>query len=250
MMFDRVLDLLADCHTRDAVMPPTQLYNEGWMLRLVLDWFSQHRQIEHALAFANDAKWYSEGRLPSQFLAENRGDRRAESHTHADGVIGHFDVTPGVRSEVRLLRDATQLVVVEAKMASPLSRGTKNAPNYDQAARNVGCLVHLLERMGCQATDAFAFYLVAPKSQIDAGVFADLVTKPSIEAKMADRVAQYGGAKDDWYQTVFIPSLDRLAVGMLSWESILDFIEVQGAAPQYRDFYAHCLSFNPIRAAA
>jgi hypothetical protein len=33
---------LANCGAPDAVLPPTMLFNKGWMLRLVLDWASRH----------------------------------------------------------------------------------------------------------------------------------------------------------------------------------------------------------------
>jgi hypothetical protein len=34
--FDRVAELLHACGTSAGVLPPTALYNEGWMLRLVI----------------------------------------------------------------------------------------------------------------------------------------------------------------------------------------------------------------------
>ena len=46
----------------------------------------------------------------------------------------------------RLLPDATQLMVIKAKIFSPLSGGTRNAPGFDQAARNVACITRLLAR--------------------------------------------------------------------------------------------------------
>lgn len=230
-------------------MPPTQLYNEGWMLRLVLHWFRRHPEVSHELMFAEGARWYSEGLLPSQFLPQKRGDRRAESHTHADGIIGHFDVAPGLRSEISLRSDALQCVVIEAKMGSALSRGTKNAPDYDQAARNVGCLVHLVDQARLDATqmDVCAFYVVAPQSQIDAGVFGDLVTKESIKRKVLLRVDQYAGTKKAWYETVFLPTLESIAVATLSWETIFEFIEQHDLSSGYREFYSRCLEFNPVR---
>src|SRR2546425_6409929 len=88
-MLERIADLLARCDSDASVLPPTTLYNEGWMLRLVLDWFDQNRGLGHELAFLPGARWYSEALLASRFLPERRGDNRAESFTHADGVIGH-----------------------------------------------------------------------------------------------------------------------------------------------------------------
>jgi hypothetical protein len=61
------------------LFPPTLLYNEGWLLRLVLDWFSRHDVQGHPLSFRAWARWFSEALLPSAFLARHRGDRLAES---------------------------------------------------------------------------------------------------------------------------------------------------------------------------
>ena len=190
-MIERVAHLLALCQGSASVMPPTELFNEGWLLRLVLDWYSQQTPSTSALSFEHNSKWYSEGLLASPFLARYRGDPLAEGYTHADGVIGHFDVSPGERSEIRAHGDARQIVVVEAKMGSPLSSGTRNAPGYDQAARNTACLAHLIERAR-RAPDALshlAFCVIAPRTLVENGIFGALVTKQSIRQKVKARVA-------------------------------------------------------------
>ncbi len=90
--------------------------------------------------------WFFEALLASQFLPERRGDERAECFTHADGLIGHFEVRATERSEAVIHPNAEQFVVIEAKLGNPLSKGVKNAPNFDQAARNVACIAELLLR--------------------------------------------------------------------------------------------------------
>ena len=88
-MIDRIAQLMADAGTSSAVFPATDLYNEGWMLRLVIDWFDMNRSVDFDLKFSEGASWFSEALLPSAFLARQRRDKLAESWTHADGVIGH-----------------------------------------------------------------------------------------------------------------------------------------------------------------
>lgn len=44
-MLQGVTALLERCGTDNPVMPPTELFNEGWMFRLVLDWFDRHREV-------------------------------------------------------------------------------------------------------------------------------------------------------------------------------------------------------------
>jgi len=104
------------------------LCNEGWLLRRVLDWFDRDRTLSHKLSFLPEALWYAEALLPSRFRPQRRSDEGAESFTHADGVVGHFEIAPGERGEARLLHQAKQFVVTEAKLGSSLSARTKNAP--------------------------------------------------------------------------------------------------------------------------
>ena len=248
-MLHALTRILSGCGGETPLMPPTEVYNEGWMLRLVLDWLDRNRTLVHPLSFAPDARWYSEALLASRFLPLARGDTRAEGYTHADGVVGHFTVTPGIRSEAVLLPGARQLMVIEAKMGSPLSEGTKNAAAYDQAARNVACIAHMLGAAGVRP-DSFSclsFCVVAPASQIESGTFGDLVTKASIESKVRQRVASYGGVHDAWFEDIFRPTLDRIDLKLLSWEAILDALPDAADVDDLHRFYAQCRRFNPLR---
>lgn len=78
-MIEKIADLLRRCDGPQSVLPPTQLFNEGWMLRLALDWLAKSGTQGHALTLERDARWYSEALLPSQFLPRFRGDDLAES---------------------------------------------------------------------------------------------------------------------------------------------------------------------------
>ncbi len=249
-MIERIRQLLELCDGKDTVMPPTELYNEGWLLRLVLDWFDRNRgrTKDHPLSFLPGARWYSEAMIPPPFLAERRGDPRAEAFTHADGVIGHFWIQPEERGEAVLEKDARQLVVVEAKLGSGLSKGVTNAPGYDQAARNVACMAEMLERAGADpgAMESLGFYVVAPQEQIEAGVFGGLVRKGSVREKVAERVAGYEGSKDGWFRERFEPVLERIELELLSWESVLACIESTAPSAGLWQFYERCLNVSRV----
>jgi hypothetical protein len=149
------------------------LYNEGWILRLVLDAFDRHRLPRHPLSPLESARWFSEPLLPSAFLPRARRDPLGESWTHADGVVGHFNIGLGGRADLSLAKRATQFIVTEAKMFSRLSSGVSHARYYDQAARNVGCIAEVLARAGRDPADlsGLGFYLIAPQKQFDEGAF-------------------------------------------------------------------------------
>ena len=90
-MLEIISRLLSQCSTKSTKFPSSDLYNEGWMLRIVLDWHSRHPDVTSPITVPADSDWYSEARLPSTFLPRTRkGDKFAEGYTHADGVIGQF----------------------------------------------------------------------------------------------------------------------------------------------------------------
>jgi len=247
-MSARVAELLLRCGTEAAILPPTELYNEGWLLRLVLDWFEHEPESGHVLAFPPNARWYSEALLASRFLPTSRGDPLAESFTHADAVVGHFDISPGERGEAVARGDSRQFVVLEAKLGSGLSKGVKNAPNFGQAARNVACVAHAAHVAGLHPeASALGFYVLAPEQQIRSGIFGDFVTKERIRDQVKARVDQYAGMHDAWFEDTFLPTLNSISLDLLSWESIIGHIEERDPETGISEFYDSCLKFNPMR---
>jgi hypothetical protein len=228
--------------------PPTLLYNEGWMLRLVLDWFNTHETQGHPLAFRPGATWFSEALLPSSFRARYLGDRRAETRTHADGIIGHIAIGAVGKAGVELLSNARQLVAVEAKIGSSLKGGTRNAPTFDQAARSVACIAEVLSRAGRRPDqiDALAFLVAAPRANIDRGAIAAKLEKSSIETAVRLRAQAFSPELDSWLEAWFLPTLERIIIASLSWESLISDIQDldDSAGQDFAAFYAKCLEYN------
>jgi len=248
MEIDRIRKLLESCTTENPSFPPTLIYNEGWLLRLVLDWFLTHNVPNHLLDFHANAKWFSEALLPSAFLARFRGDPLAESWTHADGVIGHFTIGKDRKTDLSLLEDAKQLVILEAKMFSGLSSGVSNANYYDQAARNVACVAEVFHRAKAspRSLSNIGFYVLAPLSQIEKGVFAKAINRESIKNKVDKRVKDYSGTKDQWYSDWFLPTFQQIEIMEISWEEIIATIREQESesANSFKIFYRRCIEFN------
>ena len=233
----------------NAVLPPTDVYNEGWMLRLVLDWFSQNESVQHELQFTSGARWYSEAHIPPIFLARKRGDKLAESWTHADGAIGHIQIGESGSGDLSLKGGASQLVVTEAKMFSKLSAGVTNAKFFNQAARNVACMAEVLHRAAIAPSSfkSLGFYVIAPESRIEDGIFADFIGKDSMREVVQRRVSEYEDAKmDQWFEEWFLPTLEVADIRCISWEELLDVIDNNDPdeATELREFYANCLKFN------
>ena len=248
MVIDRIKVMLASCGGSNFVLPPTELYNETWFLRLVLEWFSNQDLPEHRISFHEEAKWFSEALIPTAFLPRFRKDPLGESWTHADGVIGHFEIGNKGRGDLSLSGDATQFIVLEAKMFSRLSTGVTHASYFDQAARTVACMAETMYRAlvlpGRLST--LGFYVLAPQSQIDKGVFDKEMKQESIRAKVERRVKEYEGEKDQWFHDCFQPTLSHINIGCVSWEQLL--VDIREHDPSYAtkvsDFYKRCLLFN------
>lgn len=247
MSLPRITSLLDQCNTGDAPFPPTDLFNEGWLLRLVLDWYSRNTNVSSPFQFTAQARWFSEARLPSPFLKRCQKDNLAEGWTKADGVIGHFDLSHR-KSGCELRSDATQFIVIEAKIFSKLSPGVTNAPDYDQAARNVACIAEVLKRASRkpELLDHIAFHVVAPEAQIETGAFRDEIKLKSIADKVKQRVDSYHGCKDKWHDQWFAPLLNKIEISALSWEALLNPIrEIDPESnAELQAFMDNCYKFN------
>ena len=251
-MIDRIQTLLENCSNNKRHFPPTTLYNEGWMMRLTIDWFARNNIDNYPLAFPENGTWYSEALLPSTFLPRYRGDKYSESWTHADGASGHFEPGSSGDGDLSVLPHAKHLVIVEAKMFSKLSPGVKNASYYNQAARNVACIAEVLQR-GNKKPDklpSLGFYVLAPKSQIDEGIFKRQMTREHIKKTVARRTKEHEASKDDWWQNWFMPTIDKIDIQTINWEEIITKIKEtdSSSGQELSYFYDLCLQFNRLKA--
>ena len=254
-----LIDLLNTFNNEGAKFRPTEIYNEGWLLKILLHEYSKHSEIESPLRFYPGADWYSESMLPTRFKARYQGDEQAESRTNADGVIGHIKVGEKGKADLELDDDAKQLTVVEAKMNSPLSKGTTKAPDFDQAARNVACMVEVLtcndevlnKPVLCKdKMEHLSFVVIAPKDQIDSGKFSEFMNEDNIKEKVKNRAYSYKNSVVDktnheqyieWYENCFAPVIDSIHTEKLSWESAISKLP---NSERINAFYQKCKEYN------
>ncbi|MCD4687267.1 MAG: hypothetical protein K8S97_15170 [Anaerolineae bacterium] len=249
MVIDRINALLHSCTTQRPLFPRSELYSGRWLLRLVLDWCAAQPDFQHPLAFPPGTRWFSEARLPTAFLKRYKGDRLAETHTYADGVIGHFDIGMGTHtSELMLHRDAAHFVVLEATLFAPLKAGLDNTRYYDQTACTVGCMVETLRRVDRYPVDitTLAYYVLTPQAQIVAGTFAEALNREAIRQKGEQRAREYGKEKHVWYTEWFVPTVEQITIEPLAWEALIDAIQHHDPAFGHlaAQFYQQCLEFN------
>lgn len=248
---ESIFRLLERLETDERSMPSTILYNEGWMLRLVLDAGGKGHLPS---VLPSGTPWYSEAQLRTPFGRE-RGPKH-EANTHADGVVGDFTDIADTKSGLEVHAESKRFLILEAKMYSALSASTKNAPGYDQAARNVACIAETLRRAGCrpESMSAIGFYVIAPKSQIDSGLFEGPMSAQSIRLRVAERIQQFNGiARDqltEWQDQWFLPLVSQMeksgTLRCLSWEDLIQEISDSDAVTgsEINDFYQKCKQYN------
>lgn len=247
-MLSILTDLLSAYDPESPHFRPTEIYNESWLVKLIMSQASLIPAADHPLSFLPGSSWFSEALLPTVFKARKQGDPLSESRTNADGVIGHFRIGHQAKADFELTEKAQQFTVVEAKVGAPLSKGTTNAPYFDQAARNVACMAEslALAELSPASLKRLDFIVLAPARAIEKGTFAGKITKSSIQSKTEQRVAAYQGDLDPWLQEKFLPTLERVQLHSLSWEDAIDWIRAHNpqAADQLVDFYQLCLKYN------
>lgn len=247
-----VIRIFESIGTEAQCIRSTDLYNEGWLLRLLLA--LAFRGID-CLPFRIEpgSRWYSEALLPSAFRPNSRNDKSAESRTHADAVVGQFGFAIDTKAGLALDDPCNQFVVCEAKMFSRLSQGTKNSPSYDQAARTVGCMAEVLRESGRPISDfrSLGFFVFAPQSEIASGDFLSKVNRESIRKRLEERVFGYDGKPahsglKTWLDRWALPLIDRVELGCHSWESIIGRIERSNPDEHVpmSQFYENCLRQN------
>ncbi len=250
LVFDLIISLLRDADNEHSPLSAAvHLYNEGWLLRVTL---ALHFRGISCLPFtpAANAKWYSEPLLYSHFHARMRGDDRAESHTHADAVVGHITINKDTRRGLALSSDASQFIVVEAKLASLLQSRTRNAKGWDQAVRNVACMAETISRSdpprSCDEFDQLGFYVISPEDMIPK--HQALVCDASMSKKIHKRIQQSEGPQreelDMWRVKWFEPLIRKATIKCISWEEVI--LRCKQSSPEdgraLDQFYEKCRS--------
>lgn len=251
MINDRITDMLSRAVDSSRVFPPTDLFNEGWMLRLTLDWLSRRDNLAHDLAFSSGSAWYSEALLPSAFLPRHRGDKLAESWTHADGVIGEFIIGENGVGDLSVTSGVSQLLVTEAKMYSKLSTGVTNARYFDQAARNVACIAEVLKRaeVDPHSVSSLGFFVIAPQSQIEMGGFSSQMNLDGMREIVSRRVSEYEDeSRQEWFENWFVPVSHNIKIRCVAWEEVLEIVNLMDPefGKELGGFYSKCLEFNRV----
>jgi len=239
MVWGKLLEILEKTHTSETNINPTILYNEGWMLRLLFS-FSFEERI--SVGFPLTKYWYSEALLSSPFLS--RGNKLGEGHTHADLVFGDFTVETIKKRVAKPIERAKVFGVIEAKMNSLFSKGTKNASYYDQPSRIATCIAFTtLDFPNC---DSY-FILVAPQERI-----SELKRKMNhkhILACVERRFEAYRDQDEKIYtlKNKILNKIKNIKILSITYEDWINAFPDGFIKKNLLQFYNLCLTFNGLR---
>jgi len=229
----------------ECLFAETLIFDEGWLLRSVLkEWktLSMGSRLPF-LPFPQNAKIYAQGQLRTPFRARVRGESKAETHTHIDGIAGHFTIADGTKSGIKLAPGCRYIAAFEAKLYSSIAKGTKKAEDYDQVSRTAACLVHALLEAGPVADCAAHLVVLYPEDNL--AVNPDTCSEAHIREQIDNRLREYKKAgrstpEIERFEARWEGMMQRLQVHFVTWEEVLQEIGDEGL----HRFYEQCKRFN------
>jgi len=219
---------------------PTVIYNEGWMIRLlVMESIIEKLEIE-GISFGNVASqnWTSEALIESPFL---KAQKYPERHTHPDIIFGDFCVDYAKCGKITLKDPPKRLGIIEAKMGSNLSQRTSYAEKYNQASRSICCLSHVTK----DKPDCEIFFIVAaPKKTIEKPIFVKQIKPENIKKQIEERF-QLSSIE---YLPGIRGQVENCKISTISYESWIDGLKKNdGVEKELNKFYQKCLQHNKIK---
>lgn len=234
-------DIIKSIHTNQPNVNPTEIYNEGWMTRLLV-YHSIEKKIKlKTIDFGKIKNWTSEALISSPFI---HAKNNREGYTHADMALGDFTVDYEKGGKINIPQSAKTFGIIEAKMGSPLSQGTTHAPNYNQASRNVACIAE-----NTSDTCSSFFYVVAPESQMkkvhkNGFCNEDLVQPSVIKDQIAERFDLHNSVNEaNPNETSIKTRVPNCRIGTITYEEWLKKL----ASDELDKFYMSCKKWNKIK---
>jgi hypothetical protein len=238
-----IIEKIKALHELVKGINPTIIYNEGWIIRLLVEESIRAKIKVKNIDFSKMKNWTSEAKISSPFEgAELKSINKNETKTQTDIILGDFPnpkfgETGG--SEVKAEKNAEILGIIEAKMGSSLSQGIKKAEKYNQASRSISCLAHATkESPKCE----IFFAVVAPHIQIEKSKFKEQIN--NVEEEIKGRfISTKGivGYTDDMREKV--KNCKKLIISYEEWISKIEDNDVKKAVV---GFYEKCIKYNKI----
>jgi hypothetical protein len=222
---------------------PTIVYNEGWMVRLlVMQSIEEKIEVEN-INFGQFQNWTSEAQILSPFQgSELKKVKLNETRTHTDIIIGDFDIDFDNDAGVLINKQNAKIVgIIEAKMGSDLSQGVTNAKEYNQVSRSICCLAYNAPK-NCKI---FVF-VAAPKSTLEKHKIPEQICDKTIRDQIDNRLVETNNGNIPNIED-FIRNVTNCVVKEISFEDWIEKIVDGEVKNKVDEFYKKCKIYNKIK---
>lgn len=224
---------------------PTEIYNEGWMCRLLTYYSIQNELIlNENIKFKKEWNWCSEAHIKSPFEPRIKGDTSGEGKTHADMALGDFDINYTRNGELYVKDNPEQFGIIEAKMNSGLSKGTRRVKDYNQAIRNIACIANSTN----ENTKTF-FYVAMPKESKHIHEVKEFLDWGKNEVILRDRIDHFikhgnNPNKIDWDN--LINKASKVKTGIIFYHEWISKINENEINNELSEFLKECVFWNNV----
>jgi len=221
---------------------PTNIYNEGWMTRLLISQSLKEKTKLKGFDFSKISNWTSEALISSPFI---KADQYPEGHTHADIALGDFNVDFEKSGKIFIPDNAKIFGIIEAKMGSILSKGTKHFKDYNQASRNLACISS--QTYNNKECEIF-FIVVAPEIILLKNKIEKQIDLQNMIVQIKERFREYSDSfKLSRNMDSIISKAETCTVKSWSYEDWIDAIENPDSKEYLSSFYGKAKKWNRIK---
>lgn len=229
--------IIASIKSSQPNVNPTEVFNEGWMTRLLVHYSVQEKLKLPKLDFGSIQNWTSEALISSPFVS---APKLREGYTHADMALGDFSVRYSDGGNIAVNDDAKIFGIIEAKMRSRLTPGTTHFERYNQASRNVACIAsNSFKTRDCQTF----FAVVAPEKKLVEHKIDFILS--NVVDEIRDRFNVYNPPLEN--EAVICSAAARCDTWSISYEDWISEFNDVAIKKELNDFYEECKKWNRIK---
>lgn len=234
-----IIDIISSIDSNFPNVNPTQIYNEGWMTRLLVRQSMKEKTKLDGFDFGNISNWTSEALISSPFI---KAYQKREGYTHADIAFGDFSIDYQNRGEVVIEKEAKLFGIIEAKMGSKLSKGTKHCSDYNQGSRNLACISSKTYDSTCE----IFFIVVAPDQKLIK--IREQIDLQNMLRQIENRFLEYNdGFKSTQNMDLLFSKARQCKIMAWSYEDWIAAVEDPVAKVKLHSFYEETKKWNRIK---
>lgn len=234
-----IIDIISSIDSNFPNVNPTQIYNEGWMTRLLINQSIKEKTKFNGFDFGKISNWTSEALISSPFI---KTKQKREGYTHADIVFGDFNIDYTKSGKVTVDNNAKLFGIIEAKMGSSLSKGTNNFTDYNQASRNLTCISSETYDKNCM----IYFIVVVPKSKL--AKIKEQIDLQNLLQQIERRFFDYDdNFKSTQNMDLLISKAKQCSIMAWSYEDWIDAIVSPKSREYLNDFYLKTKKWNRVK---